>query len=182
MKTYYGKVLLLLLTGLLTSTSVLAQSPDDKQALATRVLALWHVENSAIGVFERTGAEVLRNTAVAVRGRLPADKQEAVLKDAATDVAGYVEQLTPFVMESAESVKDTVFMPFLMENFNERELEDLIRILESPAKQKLDELLPAVQGEYEKKVVEASSSRVKPALTELTEGINSRLRQAAGSP
>jgi hypothetical protein len=153
------------------------QSPKEEQ-IAKKIIAAWHIENSAIMVFQKTGAEVVNNARIVTLGRLDPSQQQAMLEEITLEVETYLGELAPFVSESALKLKSPILTPMLTKNFDEGELAQLLEIIESPVNKKFQKIQPQVQREYEQQVVEETGDRVKHELTELTKRVNDLIKTA----
>ena len=160
---------------------VLGQSSAGNDRLTEQVIQLWPIENSAIAVLQKTGAEVIRNAKLSLNGRFTPQEQDVVMEKVIADVDLYLDKTTPLVLSRAESVKPGVLLPFLQENFDQDELVELISIMESPVRSKFQKLLPDIQSQYMKDVVTQSSELVKPELESLMKNVNATLTDAVSA-
>jgi hypothetical protein len=155
-----------------------AGADDEKKALVQHILPLFHIEDSAIMVVQRQGAEAMRQAQTALQGRLTAEKQEATMKAIAVDVQKYMDEATPIARTNALKLKEPTVAPMLMENFSAEELRQLVMFLESPVKKKFEALLPTIQKTYGDKVAEASRGAIDPKIDVMTRGVATKMRAA----
>ena len=158
-----------------------ATSPD-KDKLVQHALQLWHVEETAIVMVQRPAVDAMQQARIALQGRVSAQKQEATLKDIATDVQKYVDEATPIVRDNATQLKAQVIAPLLAQNFSEDELRQLIAILESPVKKKFEQLVPQMERAYGEKIAERSRAQIDPKLQAMTHSVGLKLRAASMTP
>jgi hypothetical protein len=155
---------------------------EDKQKLVQRVLQLWHVEDTAVVMVQRPAADAMNQARIALQGRVSAPKQEATLKDIATDVQRYVDQATPMARDNATRLKAPVLGPLLVQSFSEDELRQLIALLESPVKKKFEQLVPQMERAYGEKIAEACRPSIDPQLKAMTQSVGLKLRAATIAP
>lgn len=158
------------------------QASDEKQKLVQHALALWHVEETAIAMVQRPALDAMNQSRIALQGRVSAQKQEATLKDIATDVQKYVDEATPIVRDNATKLKAQVIGPLLTKNFSEEELKQLVAFLESPVKRKFEQLVPEMERAYGEKIAEQSRAQIDPRLQEMTKAVGLKLRAASMTP
>lgn len=165
-----------------TATAAASAPADAKARLVQRVLQLWHVEDTAVVMVQRPAADALQQSRIALQGRVSAQKQEATLKDIATDVQKYVDEVTPVVKDNALRLKPQVLGPLLSQQFSEDELRQLVALLESPVKKKFEQLVPQLERAYGQQIAEASRPAVDPRLQALTQAVGLKLRAATVAP
>jgi hypothetical protein len=150
----------------------------EKQKLVDKVLTLWHAEDTAVAMIQRPAVEAMQQARIALQGRVTQAKQEAALKDMATDAQKYVDEATPIVRDNAMRLKPQVIGPLLAQNFSEDELRQLIAMLESPVKKKFETLVPSMEKAYGEKIASDSRAKVDPKLQAMTTNIAGKLRAA----
>lgn len=160
------------------SFSHAAGADDEKKVLVQRVLPLFHIEDSAIMVVQRQGADAMRQANTALQGRLTAEKQDATMKSIAVDVQKYIDEATPIARANAIKLKAPTVAPMLMEHFSAEELRQLVAFLESPVKKKFEALLPEMQRTYGEKVAEASRGAIDPKIKTMTTEVATKMRAA----
>lgn len=158
------------------------QASDEKQKLVQHALSLWHVEETAVAMVQRPALDAMNQSRIALQGRVSAQKQEATLKDIATDVQKYVDEATPIVRDNATKLKAQVIGPLLAKNFSEEELKQLVAFLESPVKKKFEHLVPEMERAYGEKIAEQSRTQIDPKLQEMTKAVGLKLRAASMTP
>lgn len=177
----------LLLAALALATAAHAASPaapvsPEKQKLVDRVLQLWHAEDAAITMIQRPAVDAMQQARIALQGRVTQAKQDATLKDIATDAQKYVDEATPIVRDNALRLKPQVLGPLLAQNFSDEELRQLIALLESPVKRKFEQMVPAMEKAYGEKIAADSRPTVDPKLGTMTQNIATKLRAATITP
>jgi hypothetical protein len=158
------------------------QAGTEKQKLVQHALSLWHVEETAIAMVQRPALDAMNQSRIALQGRVSAQKQEATLKDIATDVQKYVDEATPIVRDNATRLKAQVIGPLLEKNFSEEELRQLVAFLESPVKKKFEQLVPEMERAYGEKIAEQSRAQIDPKLQDMTKAVGLKLRAASMTP
>ena len=159
-----------------------AASTDDKQALVQRLLELWHVEDAALRMVQRPALDAMQQARIALQGRVSAQKQEATMKEIASDVQKYIEETLPPVRDSALRLKPQVLGPLLTQNFSVDELRQLIALLESPVKKKFEQLIPQMERAFGEKVAEQNRAAVDPKLQAMQQAVGLKLRAATITP
>jgi len=172
----------LVILSLLFAAGQAMSAPDDKQKLIQRVLQLWHVEDTSIVMVQRPAVDAMQQARIALQGRVSAAKQEATLKDIATDIQKYVDESTPIVRGNADRLKGTVVAPMLAQNFSEDELRQLVALLESPVKKKFESLVPQFERSFGEKLAAESRSAIDPKLETMTKNVGLKLRGATMTP
>ena len=110
---------LFVMAGLTLAGSAGAQTvPPEKQALVNRVLAKMALDTVGLQMLQAPVAEMLRQSRVVVTSRVPADKQEAVMKDLTTEATRFVEQETPPLRASTQAVVQSSVAPLLAQKFS----------------------------------------------------------------
>ena len=170
-----------ILTALVINAPASSEPVEQRKYLAKRLLELWPVERKAVAIVKSTGSEVVRNASTAIEGRVPADKQQAVMLEVEADVKSYLQDVTPIVETKAVHLKASMLLPFLLEQFSSSELEQLVSMLESPVTQKFERLAPEIQRRYEQRVIEDSGEEVNHRLAQLSESVNQKLTAAVTS-
>lgn len=155
---------------------------ESKEVLVQRVLALWHIEDTAVTMAQRPATDALMQAQVALQGRVSAQKQEATLKVIVADVQKYINEATPLVRAEGLRVKAPTLGPLLLQNFSEEELQSLVAMLESPVKKKFESLAPQFERAFGEKVAQNSRADVDPKLQALTKDISVKMRAAIMAP
>ena len=171
-------------TALLASASLAcAQSAPavdaDKQKLIDQILTLWHPENSVVIAVQRPAAEALEKSKIALQqARLPQPKQDAALKDIATDVQKYIDTVTPLSASSARKNLQTTIAPLLAQNFSADELKQLLALLQSPVKARFEKLIPQADQAVGKKVEDEAGPEINKNIQAMTQAVGTKLRIA----
>lgn len=175
---------LLALALLAAAGTAAAQSAPgtEKQKLVDKVLALWHLEDTAVVMVQRPAAEAMQQARIALQGRVSAAKQEATLHEITADLQKYVDEATPIAKAAALRIKAPTVGPLLAQNFSEEELRQLIALLESPVKKKFEQLLPQFERSFGEKVAADCRPAIDPKLHAMTEAVGLKLRAASMAP
>jgi hypothetical protein len=155
---------------------------SEKQKLVQKVLALWHLEDAAVVMVQRPAADAMQQARIALQGRVSAAKQEATLRDIATDLQKYVDEATPIVRDNALRLKTPAVAPLLAQSFNDEELRQLIALLESPVKKKFEQMLPQFERAFGEKIAAESRAAIDPKLQAMTQSVGLKLRGATMTP
>lgn len=159
-----------------------AQSSDSKQALVQQVLALWHIEDSAVAMVQRPATDALLQARVALQGRVSPEKQEVALKAIVADVQKYIDEATPMVRDEGLRLKAPTLGPLLLKNFSEEELRMLIVLFDSPVKKKFESMVPLFERTFGEKVAESSRGVIDPKIQVLSKEIGLKMRAAMTAP
>lgn len=162
------------------AVSAQAQSISaEKQKLIDHVLALWHVEDTAIMMVQRPAIRAMEQSRVVLQGRVAPAKQESTLREVSGDIQKYVDEATPIAKASASKLKGPTLAPLLAQNFSEDELKQLIALLESPIKKKFEQLVPQLEKAFGEKVQQDAAPAIDPKLKAMTESVGLKLRAAS---
>jgi hypothetical protein len=154
--------------------------PPEKQALVQRVLAKMALDSIGLQMLQAPVAEMLRQSRVVVTSRVPAEKQEAAMKDVTAEAAKFIEQETPGLRASTQAVVQASVAPLLAQKFSVEELRQLAEILESPVLAKFETLVPEMKKAVGENVAKANQAQIQPKMTELQNRVGLRLRAAVG--
>jgi hypothetical protein len=177
------KLTRLVLPLLLAATTLAGHcEPDDKPKLVQRVIALWHLEDTAVVMVQRPAADAMQQARIALQGRVSAAKQEATLRDIATDLQKYIDEATPTVRDNAVRLKTPTLAPLLTQNFSDEELRQLIALLESPVKKKFESLVPQFERAFGERLATESRAAIDPKLQTMTQNVGLKLRAATMTP
>jgi hypothetical protein len=182
MSTLFRSILSLTLVAVAGAAAAQQATPDDKQKLVQKVLALWHLEDTAIVMVQRPAANALQQARIALQGRVSAAKQEATLRGIASDLQQYVDEATPIVRDNAQRLKAPTVGPLLVQNFSDDELRQLIALLESPVKKKFEQLVPQFERSFGEKIAAESRAAIDPKLQAMTQAVGLTLRTATMTP
>jgi hypothetical protein len=154
--------------------------PAEKQALVSRVMARMALDSVGTQMLTAPVAEMLRQARVVVTSRVPAEKQDAAMKDITTEANKFLEQEVPPLRTSTQTVVQTSVAPLLAQKFSVEELKKLAEILESPVLGKFETLVPEMKKTVGENVAKANAAQIQPKMTELQNRVGLRLRAAAG--
>jgi hypothetical protein len=151
-----------------------------KQALVQRVLDKMALESVGLQMLQTPVADMLRQSRVVVQSRVPADKQDAVMKDITAEATKFVEQEAPALRTSTHTIVQSSVAPLLAQKFSEEELKQLAGILESPVLAKFETIVPEMKRAVGENVAKANAAQIQPKMTELQNRVGLKLRAAVG--
>lgn len=154
--------------------------PPAKQALVQRVLDKMGLESVGLQMLQTPVADMLRQSRVVVQSRVPADKQDATMKDITAEATKFVEQETPALRTSTHAIVQSSVAPLLAQKFSEDELKQLAGILESPVLAKFETIVPEMKRAVGENVAKAQGAQIQPKMTELQNRVGLKLRAAVG--
>jgi len=154
--------------------------PASKQALVQRVLAKMGLDAVGLQMLQTPVADMLRQSRVVVQSRVPADKQDATMKDITAEATKFVDQETPALRASTHTIVQSSVAPLLAQKFSEDELKQLAGILESPVLAKFETVLPELKRAVGENVAKANAAQIQPKMTDLQNRVGLKLRAAAG--
>lgn len=154
--------------------------PPAKGALVQRVLDKMGLDAVGLQMLQMPVADMLRQSRVVVQSRVPADKQDATMKDITAEATKFVEQETPALRASTHAIVQSSVAPLLAQKFSEDELKQLAGILESPVLAKFEGVLPELKRAVGENVAKANAAQIQPRMTELQNRVGLKLRAAAG--
>lgn len=154
--------------------------PPAKGALVQRVLDKMGLDAVGLQMLQMPVADMLRQSRVVVQSRVPADKQDATMKDITAEATKFVEQETPALRASTHAIVQSSVAPLLAQRFSEDELKQLAGILESPVLAKFEGVLPELKRAVGENVAKANAAQIQPRMTELQNRVGLKLRAAAG--
>ena len=154
--------------------------PPAKQALVQRVLDKMGLESVGLQMLQTPVADMLRQSRVVVQSRVPADKQDATMKDITAEATKFVEQEAPALRTSTHAIVQSSVAPLLAQKFSEDELKQLAGILESPVLAKFETIVPEMKRAVGENVARAHAAQIQPKMTELQNRVGLKLRAAVG--
>jgi uncharacterized protein len=154
--------------------------PPAKQALVQRVLDKMGLDAVGLQMLQTPVADMLRQSRVVVQSRVPADKQEATMKDITAEATKFIEQEAPALRTSTRAVVQSSVAPLLAQKFSEEELKQLAGILESPVLAKFESVVPELKRAVGENVAKANAAQIQPKMTDLQNRVGLKLRAAAG--
>jgi hypothetical protein len=154
--------------------------PPAKQALVQRVLDKMGLESVGLQMLQAPVADMLRQSRVVVQSRVPADKQDATMKDITVEATKFVEQESPGLRTSTRAIVQSSVAPLLAQKFSEDELKQLAGILESPVLAKFESVVPEMKKTVGENVAKANAAQIQPKMTDLQNRVGLRLRAALG--
>lgn len=154
--------------------------PPEKQALVQHVLDKLELETVAMQMLQAPVADMLQQSRVLIKTRVPADKQDAAMKDVDAEAAKFVQEEAPILRTSTQAIVRTDVAPMLAQKFSADELKQLAAILDSPVLAKFETLVPEMKKTVGESVAKANQAQIKPKMTELQNRVGMRLRAAVG--
>lgn len=151
---------------------------DEKQKLIQKILTLWHPEDVPVMMVQRRATDAMTQSRIALQGKVSAEKRDATLRDIATDVQKYVDEVTPLAKDSALRQIPSTVAPMLAQNFNEEELRQILQLLESPIKKKFEQFIPQAEKALGSKVAEDIHIAVDDKGKTMTQNVGLKLRAA----
>lgn len=167
----------LLAAALLIAASAQAQT---KKELVQKVIALQTPAVESLGrtLATQTSGGVLQAVAGGMQ-RVPADKREAVAKQAREEVQKFYNEIEPVLRTQAVKLAPSALGPKLEEKMTEDELKQVIVWLESSAAKKFAELGPEMQKGLGEMLVADTRPVIEPKLKALEQTL---MKQMGISP
>ena len=176
--------LMCVLIGLLLAGSACAEGtatvPPEKQALVQRVVDKLALESVGLQMLQAPVADMLQQSRVLIQTRVPADKQEAAMKDVTAEAGKFVEEEAPILRASTQAIVRSDVAPMLAQKFSTEELKQLATILDSPVLAKFETMVPEMRKTVGESLAKANQAQIKPKMTELQNRVGMRLRAAVG--
>lgn len=151
---------------------------DEKQKLIQRIMTSWHPEDVPVMMVQRRATDAMTQSRIALQGKVTNEKRDATLRDIATDVQKYVDEVTPIAKDAAKRNLNPVIAPMLAQNFTEDELKQIAVFLESPIKKKFEQFIPQAEKAIGTKVAEETHVAVDAKGQAMTQSVGLKLRGA----
>lgn len=161
-----------------SSTGTKATVTPAKQELMQRLMQLWHVEAIGDTMLQQPVTDALQQARAVLQSRVPAERQDAAMRDVAADAQKFLDEARPLVRSSTQKLIPSTVMPLLAERFTEDELRQIIKMLESPVKRKFEAMLPELQKALGQKIAADTGPLIDPKIQEMKQSIGLRLRTA----
>ena len=158
--------------------SAQAAIPPAKQQLIQKIVELLHFDSLGVAMLQDPVGKTIGQARVTLQARAPADRHEAAMKDIATEAKKFMDEATPIVKGAAQKHIPSTVVPLLAEKFTEDELRQLVAILESPVKNKFEELVPEMKKALGEKLAADTGAVINPKMEDLTQRVGLRLRTA----
>ncbi|MEN9538460.1 MAG: hypothetical protein RLZZ126_695 [Pseudomonadota bacterium] len=160
-----------------TGSAAFAQASPAKAELISKVLQLQRqgMEQMAALLVQQPAQQMAQQAQIALRTRVDKDKREAVAKEIQADLKKYVEEVVPPVRERVVKLAPSTVGKVLDEKFNEEELRDLIKVLESPVGRKFAQNAGEMNKALSEKLVADMRPVVDPKVKALEQSIAKRL-------
>lgn len=167
------------MTGMVGQAHAQAQAiSEEKQKLIQKILTMWHPEEVPVMMVQRRATDAMTQSRVALQGKVTGEKRDATLRDIATDVQKYVDDVTPVAKDSAKRQMSSTVVPMLAQNFTEEELKQIIGLLEAPIKKKFEQFIPQAEKALGTKVAEDTHVIVDDKGKVMTQAVGLKLRSA----
>lgn len=162
-------------------SAVGAQPSNAKQDLIAKFLRLQQsaIEQTAQALVERPALQMMQQASVALQTRVAPDKREEIARAIQADVKKYVDETAPQVRQQAVKLAPSTIGALLEQRFNEKELKQLIAIIESPVNRKFIQMTGDLQGALADKVIAEAKSSVEPKLKALEQALIKHLDLSA---
>lgn len=154
-----------------------APASPAKKALVKRVIQLQQpgIEAMARALVEQPAAAIMQQVGRTLQANVPADKREAVGRDAQADVRKFVEDVVPTVRKRAIEIAPGTIGPILEQKLTEDELKQLVAWLDSPVSRKYQQLGGEMQKALSEPLIRDSRATVEPRMRALEESLMKRL-------
>jgi uncharacterized protein len=132
-----------------------ATSSPAKHELAKRWVAVQDpaLENLARNVVELPARQLLAAAEPVLRGKVPADKREAVAKQLQDAARKYVDETTPAVRKRAQELGQSDLQASIEEKYTEDELRQIVAFFESATFKKMQQTQPQIDQALQRKLV-----------------------------
>lgn len=174
---------LLAVLALAVALPVAAQAPaapsPAKQALINKMMELQRpgYEGLANNILMEPALR-LRQQAIAVLQRVPAEKREALAKDLEGDLRAYAEEVRGLARSATAKVSSSAASPVIDKNFTEEELKQAIAILESPVFRKFGTVDAEIGRALQEKFVAETRATVEQRVRTLEQSMTRRVQAA----
>jgi hypothetical protein len=154
-----------------------AAASPAKKALVKRVIELQQpgIEAMARALVEQPASGMMQQVGRTLQTNVPADKREAVGRDAQNDIRKFVDEVVPVVRKRALEIAPGAIGPILEEKFTEDELKQLVAWLDSPVSRKYQQLGGDMQRALSEPLIRDSRATVEPKMRALEESLMKRL-------
>ena len=148
---------------LVTSTQILAQTPDPKMEWAVKVVALQQgpeLERLVEQLANRTTGELLQNWKPKVLASVPKARQAQVSDELNTELKKYFDDVSRTIAGQVNKVSNDALVPAYMDRFSIDELKQIAAFFESPAIKKYQGLAPELGNAFVKQLIETTRADV----------------------
>lgn len=159
----------------------LAQATPDKKELVARVLKEQQAaaDQLARQLVEQPVQQVLQRVAGAAGG-VPPEQREAVRSDVQAEARKYVDATFPVVRDRARALLPTTVGPVLESKLTEKELQDVLNVMQQPAWRKYMALNPEMQRALVEKLLPDVNQELGGRLKAFEDAVRKRI--AAATP
>jgi len=175
---------LILVALALSASALLPAQAQSKKELVDKVLKLQQAQVEQIGsqMLQSTLAPMVQQVGLALKARVPADKQEATGKALTEEIRAFTREVEPMLRASAWKFAPEVIAPKLDGSFNEAELKQLIQYLESPVIKRYGQLGSEMQGALVQKVGNENRAVIETKIRALDGKLSSLLGLKPAAP
>jgi hypothetical protein len=154
-----------------------APASPAKKALVKRVIQLQQpgIEAMARALVEQPASAILQQVGRTLQTNVPADKREAVGREAQNDVRKFIDEVVPVVRKRAVEIAPGTIGPILEDKFTEEELKQLVAWLDSPVSRKYQQIGGDMQKALSEPLIRDSRATVEPKMRALEESLMKRL-------
>jgi hypothetical protein len=132
------------------------------------------VEAMARALVEQPAGAILQQVGRTLQTNVPADKREAVGREAQADVRKFVDEVVPVVRKRAVEIAPGTIGPILEDKFTEEELKQLVAP-DSPVSRKYQQIGGEMQKALSEPLIRDSRATVEPKMRALEESLMKRL-------
>ena len=157
--------------------SASAPASPAKKALVKRVIQLQQpgIDAMSRALVEQPAGAIMQQVNRTLQSNVPADKREAVGRDAQNDVRKFIDEVVPVVRKRATEIAPGTIGPILEDKFTEEELKQLVAWLDSPVSRKYQQLGGEMQKALSEPLIRDSRATVEPKMRALEESLMKRL-------
>ena len=137
-----------------------ATASPAKHDLAKRWVAVQDpaLDNLARNVVELPARQLLAAAEPVLRGKVPADKRDAVAKQLQDAARKYVDETAPAVRKRAQELGQSDLQASIEEKYTEEELRQIVTFFESPTFKKMQQTQPQIDQALQRKLVTVQTS------------------------
>jgi uncharacterized protein len=165
------------------ATSSIGWAQDGKAAQVKQFLDLQRpgIELLARGMTQDMSDPIAAAGAEYLRTKVPAEKREAVGKNADVELKKYFDENYPYVRDKALQAAPGTLGPVLEQNFSEEELRQLNAWISSPLSKKYQESTQTMQKALAEKLYADIRSTMEPKLRTLDADVARALGASPGA-
>ena len=153
----------LMLTGLVMSGIVQAQTTDPKLEWATKAVALQQgpeLDRLVNQLADSASQEILQAWGPKLQANVSKEKMEAARKNLNTELVCYFDDVSKIIKAKTSKVSADALIPAYMQRFTLDELMQLVAFFESPAVKKYQQAAPELGNTFVKQLIDATRADV----------------------